>query len=207
MRCIGRPVPPMEYRIAGDDDESVASGEDGELLVRAEGDDPRAGFFTAYYKDPEATEEGWRGGWWHTGDIVREGPDGSLYFVDRSKNVIRRSGENIAAVEVESALLRISGVLNCAVTAVPDEMRGDEVFAFIVVDGATDEVAAHGIFDAAGESLSYFKVPGYIEFVEALPLTASQKVNRGAVKALARESIANRQPVDLRHRKKRPQSA
>ena len=82
----------------------VAPGAVGELLVRREGADPRRGFFSGYYKDARATEEAWAGGWFHTGDLVRVGADGAFFFVDRSKNVVRRSGENIAAVEVESAL-------------------------------------------------------------------------------------------------------
>jgi acyl-CoA synthetase (AMP-forming)/AMP-acid ligase II len=64
-------------------------------------DDPRRGFFAGYFKNPEATDEAWAEGWFHTGDIVRREADGSMFFVDRKKNVIRRSGENIAAVEVE----------------------------------------------------------------------------------------------------------
>jgi acyl-coenzyme A synthetase/AMP-(fatty) acid ligase len=138
QRCIGKPVANMEFRIADTDDNDVPPGSDGELLVRAKGTDPRKGFFSGYYKDVKATEQGWAGGWWHTGDVVRQGVDGSLFFVDRQKNVIRRSGENIAAVEVEAALLRHQAVLNSAVTAVPDEMRGDEVFAFVVVAGDID---------------------------------------------------------------------
>ncbi|MEO0997291.1 MAG: AMP-binding protein [Pseudomonadota bacterium] len=206
-RCIGRPIPGTAYRVADKHGEAVSPGADGELLVRAEGDRPRAGFFTAYYKDEAATEHGWRGGWWHTGDIVREGSDGSLYFVDRSKNVIRRSGENIAAIEVETVLLRVDGIVNCAVTAVPDEMRGDEVFALVVTDGPTDEAAARGIFNSAMESMTYFKVPGYIAFVDELPLTGSQKVNRAAVKTLARASVEDESAFDLRPGKKRHRRA
>ena len=71
------------------------------------GADPRKGFFTEYYTmNPQATAEGWAGGWWHTGDVVRRNEDGSLSFVDRRKNIIRRSGENIAALEVEAVLSR-----------------------------------------------------------------------------------------------------
>ena len=81
----------------------------GELLVRAAGADPRRGFFSGYLKDEAATEEAWAGGWFHTGDIVRRDADGDFHFVDRKKNVIRRSGENISAVEVESVLEPASG--------------------------------------------------------------------------------------------------
>ncbi len=111
----------------------VAPGAAGELLVRREGTDPRRGFFSGYYKDALATHEAWAGGWFHTGDLVRVGPDGAFYFVDRSKNVVRRSGENIAAVEVESALGTHSDVAGSAVCPVGDEMRGEEVFAFVVL--------------------------------------------------------------------------
>ena len=209
-RCIGRPIPSTEYRIvdAAAGDRPVAPGTDGELLVRAKGDDPRAGFFSGYYKDPGATEAGWAGGWWHSGDIVREDDEGSLYFVDRSKNVIRRSGENIAAIEVEAALLKDAAVANCAVAAVPDEIRGDEVFALIVAAEGFETGAelAKAIFGAAMHTLSYFKAPGYIAFVDDLPLTASQKVNRAAVKAAARERAAAGDCIDLRKRKRRPRS-
>ena len=200
QRCIGPPIESMEYRIVDEKDCDVAPGEAGELLVRAKGDDPRKGFFSGYYKDPDATEEGWRGGWWHTGDVVRAGEDGSLYFVDRRKNVIRRSGENIAAVEVEAVLLQHPLVLGCAVCAVPDEIRGDEVFAFVI---SNEDADGREIFDHCMEHLTYFKVPGYIAFVASLPLTASQKVSRGEIKQMARDSIAAGDCIDLREFKRR----
>jgi acyl-coenzyme A synthetase/AMP-(fatty) acid ligase len=200
QRCIGKPIDSMDYRIVDEQDNDVVRGEPGELLVRSKGDDPRKRFFSGYYKDEAATEEGWKGGWWHTGDVVREGEDGSLYFVDRRKNVIRRSGENIAAVEVEAALLQHPDVDACAVCAVPDEIRGDEVFAFIINNKASDE---REIFDHCMTHLTYFKVPGYIAFVPELPLTASQKVSRGEIKALARQSLEVGECVDLREFKKR----
>jgi acyl-coenzyme A synthetase/AMP-(fatty) acid ligase len=208
QRCIGRPVANMEFRIVGAKDQDVPPGSDGELLVRSKGADPRKGFFSGYYKDDEATEQGWAGGWWHTGDVVRQGPDGSLFFVDRQKNVIRRSGENIAAVEVEAALLRHPAVLNSVVTAVPDEMRGDEVFAFVVTAGdiGRNDQLARAIFDHAMQYLSYFKLPAYIDFVDELPLTASQKISRAEVKHRARARLETGQVADLRAFKKRPPS-
>jgi acyl-coenzyme A synthetase/AMP-(fatty) acid ligase len=176
-------------------------GESGELLVRAKGKRPRQNFFSGYFKDAGATEQGWQGGWWHTGDVVREGPDKSLYFVDRRKNVIRRSGENIAAVEVEAALLRSPDVDNCAVCAVPDDIRGDEVFAFVMP--AQEHADAEKIFRHCAEHLTYFKTPGYIAFVDKLPLTASQKVSRGEVKKMAAARVADNACTDLRSLKKR----
>lgn len=207
-RCIGQPVASMAYRIVDENDKDVAPGEPGELLVRRRGDDPRRGFFSGYYKDVQATEQGWAGGWWHTGDVVRVDEAGTFFFVDRRKNIIRRSGENIAAVEVEAVLLRSPHVANCAVTAVPDELRGDEVFAFVTPSGpgpAGDE-AAEAIFDHCADHLTYFKTPGYIAFLDELPLTGSQKVRRGDVKAMARESVEAGNCTDLRSRKKRSKS-
>ena len=207
-RCFGRPPAGLEVRIVDEHDADVAPGQDGELLVRQGGSDPRRAFFSGYFKDEEATREGWRGGWWHTGDVVRAGADGSLFFVDRRKNVIRRSGENIAAVEVEAALLQMETVRNCAVTAVPDEIRGDEVFAFVVANRSVPDGAAlaREIFDYSLRHLAYYKAPGYIALVDELPLTGSQKIARGEVRRNALAAIAAGQAADLRAFKKRVQS-
>src|SRR5262249_9790880 len=98
-RCIGRLCDGGKYRIADDEDRDVPRGSPGELLVRARGDDRRRGFFSGYLKDDAATAQAWAGGWFHTGDTIYEGADGSLFFVDRKKNIVRRSGENISVVE------------------------------------------------------------------------------------------------------------
>lgn len=208
QRCVGKPVKSMEFRITDTEGKDLPQGSDGELLVRSRGADPRRGFFSGYYKDETATEEGWAGGWWHTGDVVRVGPDGSLFFVDRQKNVIRRSGENIAAVEVEAAIMQNTVVRNCAVTAVPDEIRGDEVFAFVVPldEAARGESLARDIFDHSRQFLTYFKLPGYIAFVDQLPLTASQKISRAEVKNQARRLLESNSVTDLRNFKKRTSS-
>lgn len=206
QRCFGRAPEGLEWRIVNESGVDVAAGEPGELLVRRAGDDPRYGFFAGYYKDEAATAAAWADRWFHTGDIVRVGADGSFFFVDRLKNVIRRSGENIAAVEVESVLLQIPGVLSCAVTAVPDEIRGEEVFAFIVGDGSLphDDVSAHALQRHCLDALVYFKAPGYVAFISALPQTASQKLARGKVKQLAAQRVEGGLVFDLRAGKRRP---
>jgi acyl-CoA synthetase (AMP-forming)/AMP-acid ligase II len=194
--CFGRPERAVEVRIVP---------EDNELLVRAAGPHPRAGFFSGYLKEPEATEAAWQGGWFHTGDIVRADADGNLTFVDRKKNVIRRSGENISAVEVENVLHRHPGVAEVAVVGVADDLRGEEVLACIVPRAAiTDPTAAAvDIVRAALRDLSYFKVPGWVAFVESLPLTASQKVARGELKAMAQHKVGRPDCVDTRGLKRR----
>ncbi len=103
-------------------------------------------------------------------------------------------------MEVEAVLLQHADVDGCAVCAVPDEIRGDEVFAFIVNNKDTE---ARDIFDHCMAHLTYFKVPGYIAFVAELPLTASQKVSRGDIKAMARASLDRGDCVDLREFKRR----
>jgi acyl-CoA synthetase (AMP-forming)/AMP-acid ligase II len=187
--CFGRAAPAVELRIVDEAGVDLPDGTPGELLVRAAGPDPRRGFFREYLKDPQATAEAWAGGWFHTGDVVRRGEGGELYFVDRRKNVIRRSGENIAAVEVESVLRRHPGVREVAVAATPDPVRGDEVLACVVPVGPLDAAArtalAHALVALSLEQLAYFKAPGYVAFVDALPLTPTQKVQRGELKALA----------------------
>ncbi len=183
--CFGRAGPAMDVRIVDEAGNAVADGTPGELLVRAAGPDPRAGFFTEYLHDPAATDAAWADGWFHTGDVVQREPDGDLLFIDRRKNVIRRSGENVSAVEVESVLRRHPAVADVAVAATPDAIRGEEVLACIVPRGAATAEVAAAIVAAALEDLSYFKVPGWVAFVDALPLTATNKVQRGELKVRA----------------------
>nr|MDJ0926886.1 AMP-binding protein [Gammaproteobacteria bacterium] len=186
QRCFGKAPPTLEYRIVDDAGNDCDTGVAGELLVRAAGDNPRRAFFSGYFKDPAATDEAWAGGWFHTGDIVRQDDEGSMFFVDRSKNIVRRSGENIAAVEVEGALLALDMVQSCAVAPVPDEIRGEEVMALVVpAAGVTaDQDAAQALFDQSRDALAYFKLPGYLAFADALPLTSSEKLQRGELKKL-----------------------
>ncbi|SOY84271.1 Long-chain-fatty-acid--CoA ligase [Cupriavidus taiwanensis] len=205
LRCFGRPAPHMEYRIVDEHGSDVLPGAAGELQVRAAGSDPRAGFFSGYANQPELTEAAWAGGYFHTGDIVRQGRDGSLYFVDRKKSIIRRSGENIASLEVEAVLNQLPVVHQVGVGPVDDEIRGEEVMACIEL--APGHAPAHAlaleIFAAAAQRLPYFKLPGYIAFVSELPLTASHKLQRGALKETMRALVSEQAVFDLRAMKKR----
>ncbi|MEO8281659.1 MAG: AMP-binding protein, partial [Ideonella sp.] len=175
--CFGRAENFVELRLIDEAGADVSDGAPGELLVRSAGADPRRHFFTDYLNDAAATSEAWAGGWFHTGDMVRRDAEGNLFFIDRKKNVIRRSGENISAVEVESVLNQHPAVKASGVAATPDTLRGDEVLACIVTHG---ELAAQqrtelarGIVQLALDQLAYFKAPGYVAFVAELPLTAS----------------------------------
>lgn len=205
---FGREEDNVQVRIVTDAGQPAAVGEHGELLVRHAGDDPRYGFFAGYLKDEAATDEAWQDGWFHTGDIVRREADGALRFVDRKKNVIRRSGENISAVEVESVLMQHPLVKAVAVAAVPDPVRGDEVLACVVADtlpadDAAMADAARDIVQWCLQQLAYYKAPGYVAFVDSLPLTTTNKIQRGEMKTLAPTLPGTARCIDTNAMKKR----
>jgi len=205
-RAFGRPFGGLEAKVVDDTDREVARGTDGELLVRWGGPEgPRHGFFAGYLKNAEATEEAWRGGWFHTGDVVRQAPDGMLYFVDRKKNIIRRSGENIAAAEVEACLQAHASVAQVAVVAVPDEVREEEVMACIVPMAGVSPNRALGeaLQSWCLGKLAYFKAPGWVLFVDRLPTTGTQKVQKTQIFPTGEDPRRRPDALDLRTRKKR----
>ncbi len=205
--CFGRSPAGLETRIVTEKGADAGVDVPGELLVRAAGADPRRDFFIGYLKDDEATEAAWADGWFHTGDVVSRSAEGDFHFVDRRKNVIRRSGENISALEVESVLNQHPAVAASGVAATPDTVRGDEVLACIVLRKAPNtpppERLATSIVRHALERLAYFKAPGYVAFVEALPLTVSQKIQRSELRELARTLPGAPNCIDTRAMKRR----
>jgi acyl-CoA synthetase (AMP-forming)/AMP-acid ligase II len=204
-RCFGRPGAELETRIVTDRGDDAAINQPGELLVRHAGVEPGYGFFRKYLKDAEATAEAWRGGWFHTGDVVCRGGDGSLHFIDRKKNVIRRSSENISAAEVEGVLLQHPAIKQVAVAPTPDPVRGDEVFALVVIQPnvVAGAALAEDIVGFCLSRLAYYKVPGYVAFVAAVPLTSTQKIQRGSLKRLVATSLGTSSCIDTRAMKKR----
>ena len=206
--CIGkpdRPGPPLEVRVANDDGDELPRGEPGELLVRAKGPDPRRRFFSGYFKDEAATGQAWRGGWLHTGDVMMQDAEGSLFFLDRKKNIIRRSGENIAGIEVESVLLTHPAVGQAAVLAARDEIRGEEVMAVVATRAgyAPGKALAESIADHCLGRLAYYKAPGYVAFRAELPITSTQKVRLSALGQLIANPAAQPGCFDLRERKQK----
>jgi crotonobetaine/carnitine-CoA ligase len=179
-RAIGRSEPGMELRAVDENGDDVPLGVPGELVLRSTAQHPRKGFFSGYLKNPEATEEAWRGGWFHTGDAVTKDATGMFYFVERRKNIIRRSGENIAAAEVEAVIVDHNRVKQVAVIAVADELREEEVMACVVPadPSETSEEFAKELVEWTAAQLAYFKAPGYVLFVDSLPTTSSQKVHK-----------------------------
>ncbi len=200
-RAMGRPSPGLEVRVVDENDNEVPRGTPGEMTLRHSAEDPRRGFFSGYLNLPEATEEAWRGGWFHTGDTVVMDESDMVFFVDRKKNIIRRSGENIAAAEIEACLQEHPKVQRVAVLAVEDAMRDEEVMACVTVDGVADETMAEEIFSWCFSRLAYYKAPGWVLFVEEIPVTGTQKIQKHAMFAEGEDPTA--QAHDFRHRKKR----
>ena len=182
-RAFGYPRDPLEVLVVDEFDKSVSSGTPGELLVRCQGENPRHGFFSGYLKQPEETEKAWRGGWFHTGDVVIQRSDGMLSFVDRKKNIIRRSGENIAAAEVEEALIENSTIQSIAVLAIKDDFHDEEIHACIVLmpNNSKTEMIANLIFEFGRNKLISYKLPGWISFVDRIPVTGTQKIQKDAI--------------------------
>ncbi|MEO1686449.1 MAG: AMP-binding protein [Pseudomonadota bacterium] len=202
-RAFGRPYAGMEAIVAGPDGKELPRGREGEMLVRSPGPDPRRFFFRGYLKNEAATEEAWQGGWFHTGDVVRQDADGMLHFVERAKNIIRRSGENISAAEVEAALIEHPGLRAVAVLAVPDALRDEEVMACLVAaDGAeAGEALARDALAFAADRLAYYKVPGWAAFLDALPVTGTNKVQKHALFGKGADPREDPRALDLRETK------
>jgi acyl-CoA synthetase (AMP-forming)/AMP-acid ligase II len=203
-RAFGCAVADIDARVVDDADRDVVNETPGELIIRHSADTPRRGFFSGYLKDDAATEVAWRGGWFHTGDVVWRGLDGMLHFVDRKKNIIRRSGENIAAAEVEAALLTHPEVKQAVVMAIKDELREEEVLACVVLKQARPaREISDALFQHCLEQLAYYKAPGWIHVVESLPTTGTQKVQKHAIYPAGTDPRALADIIDMRGMKRR----
>lgn len=203
-RAFGRAVPGIDVRVVDENDQEVGDGTPGEMVIRHSAATPRRGAFSGYLKNSEETEKAWRGGWFHTGDTVRREADGMLHFVDRKKNIIRRSGENIAAAEIEALLLTHPDVAQAAVMAVADEVREEEVLACVVTrSGQQDLTTAEALFTYCNERLAYYKAPGWIWFAATLPTTGTQKIQKHVIFPSNTDPREAAGMIDLRARKRR----
>jgi crotonobetaine/carnitine-CoA ligase len=213
-RAFGRANDWVEVRVADDEGRELPPNQPGEMLIRHSAKTPRKGFFSGYLKNDEATEEAWRDGWFHTGDSVVRDETGMLYFVDRKKNIIRRSGENIAAAEIEACLTSHDKVKQVAVLAAPDEVREEEVMACIIAKfpddvsnaGARDALARE-LFDWCYERMAYFKAPGWVLFVDKLPTGTSAKVQKIHIFPAGTDPRQQPGAIDLRKLKKQKKAA
>lgn len=171
----GKPTAFRECRIVDENNKDVPVGEIGELVVRG------PGRMLGYYRKPEANAASYFGEWFRTGDLFRQDERGWFYIVGRLKDMVRRAGENIAAREVEAVLKNLPEVMDAAVVPVPDDTRGQEVKAYIVLqpDRRAGDLPIDAIFSHCERNLASFKVPRYLEFIDALPRTPSEKIAKG----------------------------
>jgi acyl-CoA synthetase (AMP-forming)/AMP-acid ligase II len=169
---MGRPVRGREATVVDAQGRELPDGEVGELLLRGEG------MMRGYWNNAAATAEKFAGGWLHTGDLVVRDEAGHFRLVGRTKDMIRRTGENIAAAEVEAVLCEHPAVRAAAVVPVPDELRGEEVKAFVQLQpGQTPATAPpDALLEFVRARLAPFKVPRFLEYVDRFPLTPSERV-------------------------------
>ena len=212
-RSFGRPTDWVEARVIDEQGKEVAADVPGELVIRHSAAAPRKGFFSGYLKNTQATDEAWRDGWFHTGDAVKRDQSGMLYFVDRRKNIIRRSGENIAAAEIEACLNAHDKVKQVAVLAAPDEVREEEVMACVIAKSPDDvanpaerQALARELFHWCYERMAYFKAPGWILFVDSLPTGTSAKVQKIHIFPSGSDPRQQTGVIDLRPLKKQKKS-
>lgn len=177
--ACGKPSAFRSCRVVDDKGKDVVPGEIGELVVKG------FNILLGYYKKPEATKEAFFGEWFRTGDLFRQDEDGYFYLVGRKKDMIRRSGENIAAREVEAVLNEIPEVHDVAVVPVPDPRRKEEVKAYVILRPglSPEQIPPEQILAHAHARLAKFKLPRYIEYRAEFPRTPSMKIRKGELLA------------------------
>ncbi|UBU18719.1 ATP-dependent acyl-CoA ligase [Nonomuraea gerenzanensis] len=187
---IGTLQPGFHMRVVDADGADVPLGTPGELLLRS--DQPFA-FASGYFRMPEATTAAWQDLWFHTGDRVCVEAEGSIRFVDRIKDVIRRRGENISSVEVEDVLRAHPAVAEVAVYAVDSELGEDEVMAAIVVKEAA-QLDFEDLVEFCGPRLAAYAIPRFLVRLDALPLTENGKVRKPELRSRGTDGAWDRQP-------------
>jgi acetyl-CoA synthetase len=185
---MGKPSPGYDIDIIDEDGNSCEVGETGEIVIRTERRRP-VGLFAGYYRDQQRTEEVWHDGIYHTGDTAWRDEDGYYWFVGRTDDVIKSSGYRIGPFEVESALIEHPAVLECAVTAVPDPIRGQVVKASVVLtkDYTPCDQLVVELQEHVKKVTAPYKYPRIIEFVEELPKTISGKIRRVEIREKDRQ--------------------
>ena len=178
---MGVPNPQYEIDLIKPDGRSAEDGEQGQIVVRTNHGKP-LGLFKEYYRAPELTHEAWHDGVYYTGDVAWRDEDGYYWFVGRADDVIKSSGYRIGPFEVESALMTHPAVVECAITGVPDEIRGQVVKATIILAKDYKDKAGDALIkelqDHVKRVTAPYKYPRVIEFVEELPKTISGKIRR-----------------------------
>jgi crotonobetaine/carnitine-CoA ligase len=172
---VGIPSAHREVKVVDDAGHEAPRGQVGEIVVRGHA------IFAGYHNRPEANDAAFLpGGWFRTGDAGRQDTDGFFYYLGRRKDMIRRSGENISAVEVEAVLRSVPGIVEAAIVAVPDPVREEEIKAYVRLDeGLTPaDVTPDTVLAYCARNLARFKLPRYIAYVADFPRTTSMKIRK-----------------------------
>ncbi len=179
LGSMGKPAPIYDIDLLDSEGKSVQVGETGEIVVKTQNGKPN-GLFTGYYLDEEKTKEVWHDGYYHTGDLAWRDEDGFYWYVGRADDVIKSSGYRIGPFEIESVIMELPYVLECGVSAEPDEIRGQVVKASIVLTkgtAPTDELKKE-IQDYVKKHTAPYKYPRIVVFRDELPKTISGKIQR-----------------------------
>lgn len=166
---VGKPAINVRVRIVDDEMNDVPTGEVGEIVYQG------PTLMKEYYKNPEATKEAFKGGWFHSGDLVRMDGEGYIYVVDRKKDMVISGGENIYPKEIEEVLYTHPDILEAAVVGVPDPEWGENIKAFIVMKPSR-RLTVEEVIEYCKQNLASYKKPKLVEFIAALPRNASGKV-------------------------------
>ena len=177
---MGKPIPTYDLVLVDENDEPVAPGENGEICIRADKGHMLPGLFAGYYRDEAQTAEVWHDGLYHTRDVAWQDEDGYLWYVGRRDDVIKSSGYRIGPFEIESVIMELPYVLECGVSAAPDEIRGQVVKASIVLVKGTEgtEELKKEIQDYVKKHTAPYKYPRIVVFKDELPKTISGKIMR-----------------------------
>lgn len=178
-QSCGRPRSGIECRLVDDNDFEVPTGQTGELVVRSS----RPWDITkGYYKNPEATAQAWRNGWFHTGDLMRKDAEGNYFFVDRKKDAIRRRGENISSIEVEADVAAYPDVQEVAAFGVAST-DGEEEVMVVVAPRPGKSVDPAALIAFLVPRMPHYMVPRYVRVAQELPKTTTNKIQKVALRA------------------------
>lgn len=173
---LGMPLDDTELALLDDDGNPVADGEVGEICIKCL--EPNL-IFNGYFDDPKATQEAFRDGWYHTGDVGKKDPSGAYWFVDRKKDALRFAGRNISTMEVEMVLRKHPLVKDVAAFGIPsDEVKGESLLKLNLVLKPDADITYEQMAEYINQNAPYYFVPQYMEFVETLPYTPTNKVQK-----------------------------
>ena len=182
---MGLPNPHYDVDLLTPDGRSAEVGEQGQIVIRTEKEYP-TGLFKGYHRNKQLTDECYQNNIYYTGDVAWRDEDGYFWFVGRADDVIKSSGYRIGPFEVESALMTHPAVVECAITGVPDDIRGQVVKATIILSKEYKDKAGHELIKEIQEHVKSvtapYKYPRVIEFVDELPKTISGKIRRTEIR-------------------------